>query len=146
MCFSASSLAGEGQHKLDVDMINYGIDNCTLTKTEISQGKIIEGSIPAYLPNTGIVFHFKIGLSGVSSHNGAYTDAEVKLTYQCGSTKHFTIYMKQYYKKDHYHGQMIVEMTDSLDVHEAHEVSAPERAMGNHNHPNSGYVRWTFWN
>lgn len=144
--FYATAQAGNDSHKLNVDMLNLGSENCTLTNSEILHGKVLEGSIPGYLPGTGMIFHFKIGLTSVSSHNAAYIDAELKLTYQCGSAKHFTIYMKQYYKKDHYHGQMAVNMTESVDVHETHEVAAPERAMDIHNNPHPGSVRWTFWN
>lgn len=145
LCFFTATEANQA-HKLSVDMLNLGSDNCELTQSKILQGKMIEGTIPGMLPGSGQVFTFKIGLASVSSYSNAYTDAELQLTYQCGPDKHITLYMKQYYKKDHYHGQMIVNVVDSSYVHETHEVSAPERDMRDHSNSHPGHIRWTIWN
>ena len=144
MFISIANAKDPDSHTLKVEILNLGVNDCYLTKSEIISGHLT-GVIPGKLPGTGLVLQFKLSNKPTGTNAGAFVDGEFSLTYQCGPDKQFTIYTKQYYKKGHYHGQINATMNSSY-VYETHEISAPERSFGSHSNSKKGSIRWSIWN
>ncbi|MDP3560896.1 MAG: hypothetical protein Q8R83_01800 [Legionellaceae bacterium] len=141
---TAYSLSPAPAHTLNVEIKNVGAEECKLQRSTLSQGNLESGMIPLVLPPTGESKQFIINGGKTKHAEEARVDALLSLTYQCGSYKKFTLYMKQYYKKSHYHAQIDAEMTDTIDVFETHTTLPAERHMEpNHNNSHPGLISWT---
>ncbi|MDF1758486.1 MAG: hypothetical protein P1U74_09355 [Legionellaceae bacterium] len=97
-------------HDLDVQIRNFGSEQCILVKKMIMNGSLIESDFPSILAATGERYNFKF--RGNTS--------EAVLNYECGDYKKFTLKLGQYHKKNHKHMSIIAEMLNSIDVFEKH--------------------------
>ncbi|MDP3562671.1 MAG: hypothetical protein Q8R83_10885 [Legionellaceae bacterium] len=121
LLFSSSTFAySDNYYDLNVELRNFGSDNCVLTKKYLLQGSLINSDFPTMLVASGERYHFTL--------RGKVTEAQ--LSYACGDHKKFTIYMSQFKKRRHKHTSIDAKMIDSVDVFEKHEVKPTQNYQG----------------
>ncbi len=123
---SQAKSVGDSANALMVSLSNIGTEACILADSHLMVGALKKSTIPKTLPATGEQSVFYVVGPYERSHE--VVNAVMSLTYHCGTYKKFTVYMKQYYKSMHYHGNIDVEMRDTQDVFESHQTIQPVRA------------------
>jgi hypothetical protein len=97
---------------LFVNIQNLGSENCQLVESNIHQGHLIFNNLPQTLDATGEGFQFIVQGNTV----------ELRMKYNCGTYKTFTLYMKKFLKKGYHHTSMKASMSDAVDVFETHKI------------------------
>ncbi len=133
---------------MNVEIVNLGAENCILNSNELTFGELKNSSLPKMLSADGTPAVFQIIASSKNEghNNPAINIADLTLNYTCGTYKKFTLHMKQYFKKNHVHGALDVEMSNAVDVFETHKVSPPQRKGTYSNNEKSGTVSWVISN
>lgn len=95
---------------------NTGSENCTLIEKNISQGKLPHfHAIPLLLEATGEAYEFII-------NGDEKRIMELTLKYKCGDHKNFSLYMKNFQKKNYKHRSTDVRFS-GVDVFETHKIT-----------------------
>lgn len=117
------------EFELKVSMRNFGSENCVLKKKYVIQGYVYQNDVPSILADSGELYSFTV----------RGKEQEIKLSYQCGEYKKFTLYMHQKLKHKHYHTSIDAKMTDVMDVFEKHTTKLVNTRMC---YPAPGEVSW----
>ncbi|MDP3562670.1 MAG: hypothetical protein Q8R83_10880 [Legionellaceae bacterium] len=129
--FSSSTFAySDHYYDLNVQLRNFGSDNCVLTKKYLLKGSLHDSDFPSILAASGERYTFTL--------RGEVTEAQ--LSYACGDHKKFTIYMSQYMKRRHKHTSIDAKMIDSVDVFEKHESKPTYHTANQH----TSSLTWQF--